>query len=54
MYVFDGKINTTKVRVEGINEIKYPIKNNHGSRGDFMQVEIDENIRRGNAIVSQE
>ena len=48
MYDVDGKTNRTKVRIGGINEIKYPKRNNHGSRGDFIHPLVNERINRTN------
>jgi hypothetical protein len=39
-------MKTTKVSTGGINEIKYPVRNNHESPDDFN---INEIIRRGKA-----
>jgi hypothetical protein len=51
LYSSDGKTNTTKVSADGINEIKYPITNNHESLFDFMQPDVTEIRRRGIARI---
>ncbi len=40
-----------KVIVVGINEIKYPKRNNHESLFDFIQPDANEMIRRGMASI---
>jgi hypothetical protein len=47
LYVFDGKTNKIKVNNGGINEIKYPKRNNHESLVDFIQPDVNEMIKRG-------
>jgi hypothetical protein len=47
LYVFDGKTNKIKVNNGGINEIKYPNRNNHESLVDFIQPDVNEMIKRG-------
>jgi hypothetical protein len=43
-------MNTTKVRSEGMNEMKYPTRNNSTeSRADFMQSRVKARMRRGSA-----
>jgi hypothetical protein len=44
LYSFDG---VTKVNTSGINEINYPIRNNHASADDCIQPETKEIIKRG-------
>jgi hypothetical protein len=51
LYNFDGRTNTTKVSVGGINEIKYPVRNNHESLFDFIQPDVKDIIRRGTARI---
>ncbi len=46
-YDVDGNTNTTKVSIDGINEMKYPTRNNHASSVDFIQPETNEMIKRG-------
>ncbi len=41
-----------KVNTGGINDIKYPIKNNHASPDDFIQPETKEIIKRGVARIT--
>ena len=36
----------------GINEIKYPQRNNHASSDVFIHLDIDIRIKRGNARVT--
>jgi hypothetical protein len=45
--VVDGKTNMIKVVVGGINDIKYPTRNNHGSLIDFIQPEAMDMIKHG-------
>ncbi len=47
LYVVDGKTNKIKVNNDGINEIKYPIRNNHESLGVFIQPDANKMIKRG-------
>jgi hypothetical protein len=47
LYNFDGKINTIKISIDGINDRKYPIRNNHESRIDVIQSETKVRITRG-------
>jgi hypothetical protein len=43
-------MNTTKVRSEGTNEMKYPRRNKlTESRADFMQSRVKARMRRGSA-----
>jgi hypothetical protein len=51
LYAFDGNTNTTNVSIDGINEIKYPIRNNHASSVDFIQPEKNDIIKRGIARI---
>ncbi len=47
LYVVDGKTNKINVNNGGINDIKYPIINNHVSLADFKQPDVNEMIKRG-------
>ncbi len=42
-------MNITKVSIGGINEIKYPIRNDQESFVDFIHFDTKEMIKRGNA-----
>jgi hypothetical protein len=45
-------MNTTKVSIGGINEIKYPKRNNHTSLLDFIHFDTNVIIKRGNARIT--
>jgi hypothetical protein len=51
LYNFDGITKTTNVSVGGINEIKYPERNNHESLFNFIQSDANEIIKRGTARI---
>ncbi len=38
--------------IGGINEIKYPITNNHESSADFIHFDANDIIRRGKASIT--
>ncbi len=46
-------MKTTKVRIGGINEIKYPVRNNHASPLDFKHFDTKLIINRGNARITK-
>ncbi len=48
----DGNINITKVNIGGINDIKYPTRNNQESLADSLNFGINVMIKRGNAIAN--
>ncbi len=52
MYVLDGNTNKIKVNNGGINEMKYPKRNNHESLVDFIQPDANEMIKRGIARIA--
>jgi hypothetical protein len=49
----DGNINTAKVSIDGINEIKYPTRYIHESLADFIHFDTKEIIKRGNARITK-
>ena len=42
----------TNVSIDEINDMKYPMRNNHDSSLDFIHFEIEAMIRRGNARIT--
>jgi hypothetical protein len=46
LYILDGKTNKIKVSNGGINDIKYPRRNNHESLPDFIQPDVNDIIKR--------
>ncbi len=42
-----------KVNISGINDIKYPIRNNHKSLADFIHFDANAMIRRGTARITK-
>jgi hypothetical protein len=42
----------TKVSIDGINEIKYPTRNNHESLTDFIHFDTKVIIKRGNPRIT--
>jgi hypothetical protein len=45
-------MNITKVSIGGINEIKYPKRNNHESLTDFIHFDTKIMIKRGNPRIT--
>jgi len=45
-------MKTIKVIIDGINEIKYPARNNHESPDDFIHFDKNEMISRGTASIT--
>ncbi len=52
LYNFQGKINTKKVSISGINEIKYPTRNKHASSIDFIHFDTNVMIKCGNERIT--
>jgi hypothetical protein len=48
----DGNINIKKANIGGINDIKYPTRNNQESLADSIHFDINVMIKRGNAIIN--
>jgi hypothetical protein len=45
-------MNIIEISINGINEMKFPTRNNHESLVDFMQFDTKQRIKRGNARIT--